>query len=76
MLCCSDILFNNWVEEHNGMTVRKKEACSVSKQSYATVIKYMSFSLLLYCVVKTGILCLVVENWRRQEKIGVVNRTL
>jgi len=55
------------------MTVRKKEVCS--KQSYATAIKYMSFCLLLYCVVKTGFLCLVVENWRRQEKIGVVNRT-
>ena len=58
------------------MTVRKKEACNLSKQSYAAFIKYMSFCLLLYCVVKSGFLCLVVENWRRQEKIGVVNRTL
>jgi len=58
------------------MTVREKETCSLSKQSYDTVIKYMYFCLYLYCVVKTGFLCLAVENWRRQEKIGVVNRTL
>ena len=64
MLCCSDVLFNNWVEEHNGMTLHKKETCSVNNQSYDIVIKYMSFCLHLYCVVKTGFLCLVVENWR------------